>query len=227
MKMKKNILLFAVAAFLIMISINSSAQNPKKKKSKGELVLITTSYGDMKFKLYDETPLHKANFLKLVNEGFYDSLTFHRVIQKFMIQGGNPNTSQKVGVEKRTEGELIPAEFHPNLFHKKGVLAAARTGDSGNPEKKSSGSQFYIVQGEIQTDGSLKMAEKRGSITIPDAQKEVYKTIGGTPHLDQNYTVFGEIIEGMEVIDLLAAVKKGAGDVPVEPLIFSIKTLKK
>jgi peptidyl-prolyl cis-trans isomerase B (cyclophilin B) len=227
MKMKRNILMFALMGILLMHNSNINAQASSKKNSKGELVLITTSFGDMKFKLYDETPLHKANFLKLVNEGFYDSLTFHRVIQKFMIQGGNPNTSQKVGVEKRTEGELIPAEFHPELFHKKGVLAAARTGDNVNPEKKSSGSQFYIVQGEIQTDGSLQLAEKRGAITIPEAQKEIYKTIGGTPHLDQNYTVFGEIIEGMEVIDQLAAVKKGTGDVPLEPLIFSIKTVKK
>jgi cyclophilin family peptidyl-prolyl cis-trans isomerase len=226
--MKNSILYLSIFLTLSLISLDSSAQKASKKASKkGKLVLISTSYGEMKFKLYDETPLHKANFLRLVNEGFYDSLTFHRVIKNFMIQGGNPNTSQKVGVEKGTEGALIPAEFNPALIHKKGALAAARTGDNVNPEKKSSGSQFYIVQGVMQTDASLKQTEKKNGITIPDAQKEVYKTIGGSPHLDQNYTVFGEIIEGMEVIDKLAAVKTGPGDVPFDLLIFSIKTVKK
>jgi cyclophilin family peptidyl-prolyl cis-trans isomerase len=226
--MKNSILYLSIFLTLSLISLDSSAQKASKKASKkGKLVLISTSYGEMKFKLYDETPLHKANFLRLVNEGFYDSLTFHRVIKNFMIQGGNPNTSQKVGVEKGTEGALIPAEFNPALIHKKGALAAARTGDNVNPEKKSSGSQFYIVQGVMQTDASLKQTEKKMASLYRMLKRKFIKLLAGSPHLDQNYTVFGEIIEGMEVIDKLAAVKTGPGDVPVDLLIFSIKTVKK
>lgn len=225
--MKQSIFLFSIISLFVLSSCSSSSKSTSSKSSKGELVLISTSYGDMKVKLYDETPLHKENFLNLVREEFYDSLVFHRVIKGFMIQGGNPQTSQKVGVEKATEGELIPAEFRPELFHKKGALAAARTSDAVNPEKKSSGSQFYLVQGKVLNDQQLASAEKRGGITIPDDQKEVYKTIGGTPHLDQNYTVFGEVIEGLNIIDKIASVKTGKGDVPVDMVIFTMKTVKK
>ena len=226
--MKQSFILFSILSIFVISSCSSTKNTANKSSKKGEIVVISTNYGDMKVKLYDETPLHKENFLNLVQEGFYDSLVFHRVIKGFMIQGGNPKTSQKVGVEKASEGELIPAEFRPNLFHKKGALAAARTGDPVNPEKKSSGSQFYIVQGKVMNDNQLALAEKRGGITIPDEQKEVYKTIGGTPHLDQNYTVFGEVIEGLNVIDKIASVKtKKPGDVPIDLVIFTMRTVKK
>lgn len=225
--MKSRIILLAILTTFIFSSCSSSKTGKvSTKKGKEQLVLISTNYGDMKVKLYNETPIHRDNFIKLVEQGFYDSLTFHRVINKFMIQGGNPATKLSAG-EKFPEGETLPAEFRPDLFHKKGALSAARMGDNVNPEKRSSGSQFYIVQGNVFNDASLASAEVRAGITIPDDQKAVYKTIGGTPHLDQNYTVFGEVIEGLWVIDKIAAVKTKPGDVPVENVIMTMKLVKK
>lgn len=191
--------------------------------SKERLVELTTNYGTMVLKLYDSTPLHRDNFVKLVESGFYDSLLFHRVIQGFMIQGGDPGSKYADSTSMlgggSAPGERIPAEFKPQLFHKKGALAAAR---DGNPERASSNCQFYIVQGNrlpadqlAQLDQRVKQANPNFSYT--PAQKETYARMGGTPFLDQNYTVFGEVISGIDVIDKIASVQtnRQRGDRPV------------
>jgi peptidyl-prolyl cis-trans isomerase B (cyclophilin B) len=174
-------------------------------------VLLQTSNGDILIRLSDSTPLHRDNFLKLVKQGFYDSILFHRVINNFMIQAGDPDSKNAPAGKSLGEGGpgyTVPAEFSPSLFHKKGVIAAARQGDNVNPEKASNGSQFYITQGKKFTDGALDTLEtyRLNGRKIPLAQREVYKTVGGTPHLDQGYTVFGEVIKGFDVIDTIAAV---------------------
>jgi peptidyl-prolyl cis-trans isomerase B (cyclophilin B) len=179
---------------------------------------IATTLGDIKIRLYENTPLHKANFERLVAEQVYDSLLFHRVIQHFMIQGGDPATkpANKGEMPLYEERETIPAEFLAGNFHKKGVLAAARTGDYVNPEKRSSPTQFYIVQGKTCTEEELKYLEEFGGKSWTPEQKEIYKTIGGTPFLDNEYTVVGEVVEGLDVVDSIAAVPTQPGDRPVE-----------
>lgn len=182
-------------------------------------VQIETEYGNMVVKLYNETPKHRDNFLKLVSEGFYDSLLFHRVIKNFMIQGGDPKSKYAMARQPLGDGNLgytIPAEFNSALFHKKGVLAAARQGDDVNPNKESSSCQFYLVQGNVWNDGSLKMFQDRYGKNFSQEQIEVYKTIGGTPHLDGDYTVFGEVVSGLEVIDKIASVPCGPMDRPLQ-----------
>jgi len=183
-----------------------------KKKDRKRDVQIQTSMGDIIIRLSDSTPLHRDNFLKLVKIGYYDSLLFHRVIQNFMIQGGDPMSKRAaagVPLGNGGPGYTVPAEFRTTLFHRKGVIAAARTGDNVNPQKASSGSQFYIVQGKVFTDAGLDSVEtfRMNGRKIPLAQREVYKTIGGTPHLDQGYTVYGEVVKGLDVIDKIAAVQ--------------------
>jgi len=181
-------------------------------------VRLITDKGECLIKLYDETPLHRDNFVKLVREGYYNDLLFHRVIKNFMIQGGDPDS--RYAAEKQRLGEggpdyTIPAEFNDSLFHKKGVVAAAR---DDNPEKASSGSQFYIVQGRTFTDQGLDSLEqlRLGGRKIPAAHRQVYKTLGGTPHLDRNYTVFGEVVSGIGVIDSIAASPTDRYDRPVQ-----------
>ena len=174
---------------------------------------IETNLGNIQVKLYDQTPLHKANFEKLVEAKLYDNVLFHRIIQGFMIQTGNPMTNPKFDAttSKIDLNYTIPAEFVPEYFHKKGALAAART---ENPEKRSSSSQFYIVQGRTLDNDELRQTEDQYNVKFSESQREVYKSIGGTPFLDQKYTVFGEVIKGMEVIDAIAAVPTGPGDFP-------------
>lgn len=251
-----------------------------------ETILLSTPYGNMKIKLFEETPLHKANFLKLVKQGLYDSLLFHRVINNFMIQGGDPDSkyaNDTVLLGNGDVGYWVPAEFNPKLYHKKGVLAAAREGDDVNPKKKSSGCQFYIVKGKTYDSSALKKAEirvnrevitkinytvgfggkspalkayyirlytqgktdslnaavkqltdpvcieeynKTKHYTFSPEQKKVYSTIGGTPHLDNNYTVFGEVIEGLDVIDKIAAVKTDKNDRPKENIRMKMTIIK-
>lgn len=194
----------------------------------GCIVSIETAYGRMIAKLYDKTPLHRDNFVKLAEEGFYNDLIFHRVINGFMIQGGDPNSRGAAPgkmLGSGGPGYTIPAEFNQEYVHKKGALAAARTGDQVNPKRESSGSQFYIVQGNLQEDHSLNMMEDRKGIKYSAAQREAYKILGGTPFLDMDYTVFGEIIEGLEVIDKIAAVKTERGDRPTEDVKMTIKPL--
>ena len=195
----------------------------------GALVEIQTSYGNMLVKLYDETPQHKANFLKLSEEGFFDDLLFHRIIAGFMIQGGDP-TSKGAAPGARLgsggPGYQVPAEFNPYLIHKKGALSAARTGDAVNPEKKSSGSQFYIVQGQPVDEAQLTMFERRKGLEYSEEQKEIYMNQGGTPFLDMDYTVFGEVIEGLDVIDKIASVQTDAADRPSEDVKMKIVVIK-
>lgn len=196
---------------------------------KGQKVLISTKFGDMTVLLYDETPKHRDNFIKLVENGFYNGTLFHRVIQGFMIQGGDPNSigaspDQRLG--NGGPGYTIEAEILPEFIHKKGALSAARQGDQVNPEKRSSGSQFYIVQGKPVTAQQLnQMAQQTGAFYTAE-QIETYKKVGGTPFLDNNYTVFGEVIDGMEVIDMIAAVPTKPGDRPVEDVDITITLIK-
>jgi peptidyl-prolyl cis-trans isomerase B (cyclophilin B) len=179
-------------------------------------IKITTDSGVMIVKLYDSTPLHRDNFIKLVQAGFYDSLMFHRVIAGFMIQGGDPQSKNAAsGVMLGNGGgdmARIPAEFRPALRHKRGALAAAR---DGNPEKASSACQFYIVQGKKLSDGELDMLQNRKGFTYTPAERELYKTQGGTAMLDMEYTVFGEVESGLEVIDKIATVAKDAMNRPL------------
>lgn len=197
---------------LIVISLTAQKDSTIKKKDRKRDVLMQTSMGDIIIRLSDSTPLHRDNFLKLVKVGYYDSVLFHRVIKDFMIQSGDPNSKSAVAGQPLGNGGpgyTIPAEFRKTLFHKKGVIAAARMGDNVNPQKASSGSQFYIVQGKTFTDGVLDTLEMQrlNGRKIPPEQREAYKTIGGTPHLDQGYTVFGEVIKGLEVVDKIAEVQ--------------------
>ncbi len=250
-----------------------------------ETILISTPYGDMKLKLFNETPKHRDNFLKLVKEHYYDSLLFHRVIQDFMIQGGDPDSKHAEPAKLLGDGDLkytIPAEFVPTLCHKKGMLCAARNGDDVNPEKASSAAQFYIVQGKVRTDEDLVSFEKRINkpilskikedilnkpenlvlkekiaiakkeqnndslmvyfkvvnklvdeefaktphYTFPPEHKAIYKTIGGTPHLDSQYTIFGEVIEGLDVIDKIAAVGKNKDDRPLIDIRMWVRVIE-
>jgi cyclophilin family peptidyl-prolyl cis-trans isomerase len=195
----------------------------------GQKIKIETSLGDMIILLYDETPLHRDNMIKLAGEGFYDGQIFHRVIRDFMFQGGDPysvnaDRGQRLGTGG--PGYTIPAEFRDDLFHKKGVIAAAREGDRVNPKKASSGSQFYIVQGRVFTLDMLNMLEKDRPVPFSEEAIEAYTTIGGTPHLDGNYTVFGEVIEGLEVIDLICNVPTDTYDRPLEDIVFRISLVE-
>lgn len=193
-------------------------------KTKQKFVLIETDYGNMKVELFDSTPLHKENFLKLAAEGFYNDLLFHRVISGFMIQGGDPD-SKGASPQKRLgaggPGYKIDAEI--GAYHFKGALSAARQGDQVNPKKMSSGSQFYIVQGNPIQDAQLNQMTAKKGIAYSAEDKQKYSTLGGTPFLDNEYTVFGQVIEGMEVIDKIAAVKTANGDRPVEDVKMKVK----
>ncbi|MBQ6069021.1 MAG: peptidylprolyl isomerase [Bacteroidales bacterium] len=219
--------------FFLLFSLFSFAQSGVKQSSSTEKVFyvkIETSYGDMVVKLYNETPLHRDNFIKLVKEGTYDGLLFHRVINQFMIQGGDPKSRTAKPGQMLGDGELgytIPAEFVPGLFHKKGALAAARQGDEVNPKKASSSCQFYIVQGTTWDANRLKMVEQRMGKSYTPEEAEVYATLGGTPFLDGDYTVFGEVVEGMEVIDKIAAVPCGPMDRPVEDVKMKMSIIEK
>lgn len=210
---------------LVVTALCSFAQKDStiRKKDRKRDVLLQTNYGDIILRLNDSTPLHRDNFLKLVKTGFYDSVLFHRVIQNFMIQSGDPESKHAqpgLPLGNGGPGYTIPAEFRVSLFHKKGVLAAARESDDINPQKASSGSQFYIVQGKKFTDAGLDSVEtfRLKGRKIPADQREVYKTLGGTPHLDQNYTVFGEVVHGLDVVDKIAAVQTSKGEDKNRPL---------
>jgi cyclophilin family peptidyl-prolyl cis-trans isomerase len=224
--------LLCLSAFFVCLS--QKEVKLKKKDRKRDVELIT-GYGSIFIRLSDSTPLHRDNFLKLVKQGFYDSVLFHRVISRFMIQSGDPESKRArpgVPLGNGGPGYNIPAEIRTSLFHKKGALAAARQGDDLNPRKESGGSQFYIVQGITFTDANLDQLETRlRGRKIPPEQREVYKTIGGTPHLDQNYTVFGEVVEGLDAVDKIAAVETSKGmdsDRPLQDVrIIKAKLVKR
>ena len=190
---------------------------------------------------YEKTPLTVANFVALA-EGthpklpdsllgipYYNGTIFHRVIDKFMIQGGDPvskeaNPSQQIG--NGGPGYTLPAEFNPNLIHKKGALAAARMGDAVNPKKESSGSQFYIVEGQVYDAQKMAMIEQRMGVKLSDIQKKAYSSIGGTPHLDGGYTVFGEVIKGLEVITKISNLKRNKNNLPLEKAVMKVSIIK-
>ena len=202
------------------------ANAPKQIRVPGTRVKITTDSGVIVIRLYDKTPKHRDNFIKLANDHFFDSLLFHRVMNGFMIQGGDPLSKTAPPGTMLGSGDVgytIPAEFDTSLYHKKGALAAART---NNPEKASSGCQFYIVQGKKYTDADLNMIEMQAGIKFSKAKRNIYKTLGGTPFLDMNYTVFGEVESGLEVIDKIASVPTIPGDRPVSDVRMYIEVIK-
>ena len=232
--MKKGFLALLTLAFSMTVFSQDSTIHKKDRKRD---VLLVTSLGDIVIRLSDSTPLHRDNFLKLVKLHYFDGILFHRVIENFMIQAGDPNSrnaASGIGLGNGGPFYTIPAEFRPSLFHKKGMIAAARTGDKENPLKASSGSQFYLTQGKKFTEAGLDSVEtiRLKGRKIPADQREVYKTLGGIPHLDQNYTVFGEVIKGIEVIDRIAAVPTSKAttdrDRPLEDVkIIEAKLIKR
>ncbi|RWY52354.1 peptidylprolyl isomerase [Mucilaginibacter gilvus] len=218
--------LFTLTLLLLTVSIAFA------KPPKNQYVRIRTSYGDCIIRLYNETPLHRDNFIKLAKKGFYNGTLFHRAIQNFMIQGGDPDSRDTSKAKPGAElgnGDVkytIPAEFRDSLFHKRGVLAAAR---DDNPKKASSGCQFYIVEGKRFTPGrldTLEMTRLKGR-KIPAWQRDIYTTVGGVPHLDQNYTVYGEVVTGLDMVDRIAAVKKDAHDRPTTNVNMVVVLLSK
>ncbi|QEC41829.1 peptidylprolyl isomerase [Pseudobacter ginsenosidimutans] len=205
-----NRLLALAALLLTFAACNPRLSNGLRVHDLQKDVELVTSKGTILIRLSDSTPLHRDNFIRLVQKKYFDSILFHRVINQFMVQAGDPDSKRaKAGAELGNGGPgyTVPAEFRASLFHKKGVIAAARTGDDVNPMKASSGSQFYLVQGKVFTEAGLDSVENmRLRRKLPAAHREVYKTLGGTPHLDQNYTVFGEVISGLNVVDSIAVV---------------------
>ncbi|MFZ5939119.1 MAG: peptidylprolyl isomerase [Bacteroidota bacterium] len=223
-------IIFLLGIILALTNYNVSGEKYDLPGS-DTLIKISTNYGDILIKLYKDTPYHRENFIKLTRDGFFNQQMFHRVINQFMIQGGDPHSvnaakGQRLGTGG--PGYTIPAEFRENHYHKKGVIASARQGDNVNPEKASSGSQFYIVQGKVFTIDELMLMEQRG-IHRPFTKEEIeaYTKVGGTPHLDGSYTVFGEVVDGMEVIDKIAASPTDPYDRPVEDIVYTISLVLK
>jgi len=280
MTLKLKSCLFTLLSGLILFPASLGAQNVEQES----LVIISTPKGDITLMLYDDTPLHRDNFLKLAGEGYFDSTLFHRVINGFMIQGGDPDSRHAApGLELGNGGPGydIPAEISPEHFHRRGILAAAREDDKINPKRLSSGSQFYIVQGKIYTQAELdKLEKENNSMTkqrifvdimkrpenkeiqsqffSPDAKKDsvhfrflldtmnmmidkeyflipefkftveqrsAYATLGGAPHLDGKYTIFGEVLSGMEVVDAIALEKPDKNDRPLKDIPFTVKII--
>jgi len=225
--MKKHVIFFIVSVTIMSSTKEISAQSGSTAPE--QFIKIETSMGTMVAKLYNETPVHRDNIIKLIKSGFYNGQLFHRVIKDFMIQGGDPYSA---GAEKGQRlgtggpGYTLEAEFNEHLVHKKGALSAARQGDSVNPEKRSSGSQFFIVQGRVFTPEELNLMIKRGMPTLSSDVAALYTTIGGTPHLDGSYTVFGEVIEGFEILDRIAASQTDSYDRPIEDVVYTISLIE-
>lgn len=215
------LLMLALPAGMVMAQTPTSMDTAKQT-----VVEMTTDLGVIRLKLYNETPKHRDNFIKLVKEGFYDSLLFHRVINGFMIQGGDPDSKNAPAGKQLGMGDVgykIPAEIIDTLYHKRGALAAAR---DNNPDKASSGCQFYIVHGRKFNDNELASVESRSGVKLTPAAKEIYKNTGGSPWLDGAYTIFGEVISGMDIVDQIAATPVAPGDRPVKDIHFSIKVVE-
>ena len=234
----KKALVYCIALSIIALS---SCSSPKKVKTddgtaaaettkqttsnnntqKMTKVLLKTTFGDITIALYDDTPAHRDNFHKLVNDKFYDGVLFHRIIKGFMIQGGDPDSKTAKPGQRLGSGDVgytIPAEFVPTHFHKRGAVCAARMGDNVNPQKASSGCQFYIVDGTVYDNDKLNMIAQRTGKTFTPEQIQAYTTVGGAPFLDGDYTVFGEVISGMEVVDKIAEQQKDGADRPLEDI---------
>lgn len=270
---------FLILIFIVFSGIGISCSHAEKGGN-DTMVLIKTEFGNLKVKLYNDTPEHKQNFIKLVNDGFYNGLLFHRVIQNFMIQGGDPDSKNaQPGVRLGTGnvGYTLPAEILPNHIHKKGALAAARLGGPSNPKKRSSGSQFFIVEGDVVSNGALDTMEmvlnnrakndfykkqfntaaselnefrknkdqngfnvrvaeiraeadslwaKHKKLAFTPEQRKSYTTVGGYPSLDGEYTVFGEVVEGMDVLDKIEAVETDRYDRPLHDIKMEMEVIK-
>ena len=193
------------------------------------LVEIETDFGTMLVELSNATPQHRDNFIKLADQGFFDGTLFHRIISEFMIQGGDPDSKnaaagQPLGMGG--PGYTVPAEFVDSLVHIKGALAAARTGDAGNPKRASSGSQFYIVHGKPVEESMIARIEAMKGIHYTPDQKKYYAQVGGTPFLDRDYTVFGQIVKGLDILDKIAAVQKDGRDRPTKDVKMKIRVIK-
>jgi peptidyl-prolyl cis-trans isomerase B (cyclophilin B) len=220
----------AVSLFAFTIAFSQDVR-VRKKDRKRDVMMVTDS-GSIVLRLSDSTPLHRDNFIKLVKLHFYEDVSFHRVIQGFVIQAGDPATKKNKGdtLGIKNPKYTVPAEIRQSFYHKRGMLAAARMGDDVNPEKKSSGTQFYIVQGRIFSPESLDSVEThrlKGKKISAD-RRAVYQTVGGIPHLDQNYTIFGEVVSGMEVVDKIAATKttgRQGNDKPLKDIKIQKVTL--
>ena len=217
-------LLLSLSFIISQLSLSSVA---------AQEVLMETSEGNIRIQLYNETPLHRDNFLRLVKAHYYDSLLFHRVIKNFMIQGGNRNTRQAEFTPEFANlcdslDYTIEAEFRlPKLFHKRGVIAAAREGDDVNPQKRSSSTQFYFVWGRKYSERAMEFTESRLDIELTPEMREAYMTVGGTPHLDGSYTVFGEIVEGLDVVERIQNVETDESDRPLKPVMIIKATVVK
>ena len=248
--MKKTVSLFLAA--LVFVVCGCSSANSSENANKGKnlnpqsdennannngnnmenltKVLISTSLGDITIALYDETPKHKENFIKLVKEEYYNGVLFHRIIKNFMIQTGDPDSKGAPAGKALGMGGpdyKVPAEFVPSLYHKRGAVAAARMGDNVNPKKESSGSQFYIVDGKKWTKDEMNMITAQMRKQFTAEQIEVYTTVGGDPFLDGDYTVFGEVVSGMDVVDMIAAQPKDGRDRPLTDIkILSTKIVE-
>jgi peptidyl-prolyl cis-trans isomerase B (cyclophilin B) len=213
----------SLALFLLFVSVDTFA-----KKGKNKFVIMETTMGTLKLEVFSDVTQHAENFLTLADEGFYDSILFHRVIPNFMVQGGDPKSKTAAAGEMLGNGDVgykVPAEFMEQYHHKKGALAAAR---DNNPEKASSGCQFYIVQGKVFTDTELDNIERSGNRKLTEEARKDYKTIGGSPHLDMGYTVFGQLVDGMDVLDKISAVGCNSSNRPVEDVrILSTRVVKK
>jgi peptidyl-prolyl cis-trans isomerase B (cyclophilin B) len=229
------LLLLILCSIQLTAAVSQSNIKLKRKDRKRDVELVTTA-GIIILRLYDSTPLHRDNFLRLVKSGFYDSILFHRVIKDFVIQAGDPESKQAPAGQPLGNGGpayTVPAEFHISYFHKKGALAAARKSDNVNPQKASSGSQFYIVQGRTFDDRALDSVEtyRLKGRKIPPDQREIYKATGGTPQLDQNYTVFGEVVSGLDIVDQIAGTptsKEVDKDRPLQDIrILSARLVKR
>ncbi len=229
--------------YTLLLSVLFVGCGQQANPTKPRRVEMKTTAGDIVLELSDSTPIHRDNFMQLVEEHYFDSLLFHRVIENFMIQGGDPRTRDISGRDFFADGEEtgnprywedIPAEIDfPALYHKRGALAAAREGDDVNPERRSSRTQFYIVWGRTFSDEQLDAQQQRitraikGKVTLPDSIREVYKTIGGTPHLDGQYTVFGHVVSGLDVVDKIQRSATDSLDRPVEDVrILSVREIE-
>ncbi len=213
--MKKSL---CISLCVILLSVSSFAQKNKIK--------IETEYGNIILMLYDNTPLNTANMVKQANDHVYDSTLFHRVIPNFMIQGGDPESKNAIAGQMLGNGGLkytIPAEINETAYHKRGALGVAR---DGNPQKAGSATQFYIVTGKVCTDAELDMVEKRIGYKYNAAQREAYKKAGGAPHLDGGYTVFGEVLEGMDVVDKISAEARDRNDRPSKDIRMTVTVMK-
>jgi peptidyl-prolyl cis-trans isomerase B (cyclophilin B) len=194
------------------------------KENKETVVLLKTTKGDMKIRLYKNTPLHRANFIRLIKNDFYKETMFYRVVNHFMIQGGDNDDWSRQSIKNRMGNYTIPAEIRESNIHKKGALSMAREYEN-NPDKRSVSFEFFIVQGTKYTEGELLGAEQEYNIKISPEHKKIYETIGGTPHLDGQHTVFGQVIEGLDVIDSIASVKVDEGDWPIKDIKIDFEIL--